>query len=554
MKQHRNSQYISDFLSKTKNHLDIQRKTCINPDKELFNVFFDILDRSQLTVFANDHELSNSMNLKDFQKAVPIRQYVNFEPYINQIIEGCSKILTKDNPLAFYETSGTSGRAKYVPMTRHWREKYRGPALYAQWGLYFEVLGNVPISSSSVLDLSWRRCQVKSYVENIPKYSITQRPAALGDGDWMPPWYDEQWFIGVNGEKFKDATRRYLLNLSNSDVRIIVAVNPSRLTALARSLADDTEWIICELYKRVITKDKAKLLDNIVQTCQRPLVPKDLWPNLSLISCWNSASAKFYQPWLQELYPEVSLIPFSTTSTEGIVTMPVDSHPSAGPLAVNQGIHEFVEVKDLTDSSAIHPFSETLLYKDLEVGKTYRLVMTQANGLYRLDIGDAYKVVGWVGKSPRLEFVGRVGFHSSFTGEKLSEDDVYSAVAKAFHQLSGFGTSTLPLFTCIPVWDKPPGYTLAVEWNDCLKNVSVEKFEFFAEEAMQKINCEYAYKRQTERLRQVKMLPLKERAFNQIVDELSKRGASLSQIKHHWLQKDDNILHLFHKLNLNLNQ
>ncbi|WP_019505914.1 GH3 auxin-responsive promoter family protein [Pleurocapsa sp. PCC 7319] len=553
IEQNKVSPYTTSFLSKNKNYLDLQRKICANPEQTFFNTFVDILAQSRSTLFGKDHKLSSCRNINDFRRAVPIRQYTDFEHYINQIIDGYNGVLTESAPLAFYQTSGTSGKAKYIPVTRHWREKYRGPALYAQWGLYFEGLKNVTISRNSVLDLSWKRCQARLYAGAIPRYSITQRPASLGNSDWMPPWYDEEWFVSDNDEKFKEvAKQKYLLNLSDSDVKIIVSVNPSRLTALAEVLADNTEWIISKLYERPSTRSKAKLLNNIVQSTQHPLRPNNLWPNLSLISCWNSASARFYQPWLQELYPEVNLIPFSTTSTEGIVTIPVDYHSSAGPLAVNQGIHEFIEVKDMSDSSAVCPSSETLLYKELEMGKTYRLVMSQANGLCRLDMADAYKVIGWVGKSPRLEFVGRVGFHSSFTGEKLSEDNIYSAVTTAFQRTLNTETIILPMFTCVPVWDRPPGYTLAVEWSDSYKDYSIEKFSFLVEKAMQEINCEYAHKRHTCRLRKIKVLPIKEKSFNKIADELSRQGTSISQVKHHWLQKDGNILSLVQQLDLGL--
>src|SRR5690606_759141 len=110
----------------------------------------------------------------------------------------------------------------------------------------------------------------------------------------------------------------------------------------------------------------------------------------------------------------------------------------------------------------LSPDHPTLDYSQLEVGKRYRLLMSQANGIYRYDTQDVYKVVGWVGKTPRIDFVGRSNVGSSFTGEKLSEDNIYQAVRKSLSRLF----DKLPLFSCIPGWANPPHDRIPREAGD----------------------------------------------------------------------------------------
>jgi hypothetical protein len=263
----------------------------------------------------------------------------------------------------------------------------------------------------------------------------------------------------------------------------------------------------------------------------------DLWPELSLVVSWNSASAALYRPWLEEVTPGIPKLPFSATGTEGIVTIPLDAHSSAGPLAIDLGLYEFVPVDHLDEDADLEPDVETVGYRDVEVGKTYNIVMNQANGLYRYDLGDRYTVVDRVGEVPRLEFAGRTGFCSSFTGEKLTEEDVYDAVRLGL----GEHWRTRPLFSCIPVWATPPGYTLVIEWFESY-SLPIDRFAERVETELRKLNIEYAEKRRTDRLTPIAVLPVRPRTFGVVEERRRLEGASPAQLKHHWIQRNDDLL------------
>jgi hypothetical protein len=542
-----NTSVSSDsFLVKSKRALERQRSICLSPAESSDAVFKDILDQAEGTYFGKKHGLARVRSFQDWKKAVPIRCYPDLLPYVEKILDGDVNVLTSSQPYAFLKTSGSSGSPKLIPTTRHWRNVYRGRGLYAQWGLYFESIGFDQARGAAVLDLSWERSSPSGSVGAHPSFSISQRPAAVSSVDWLPPWYDESWFQEVGGEDYRSGLYRKLRLLAGADVRIIVALNPSKVVGLAEILSERAGDLIADLRNGTLDgkpcfgggdRELAGRLDALRRTNHGVLRLSDLWPELSLIVSWNSASAALYRPWLEEATPGIAKLPFSATGTEGIVTIPVDGHASAGPLAVNLGLYEFVPVDDRDDEADLEPDVETLDYREVEIGKTYNVVMSQANGLYRYDLRDRYTVVDRVGGVPRLDFVGRTGFGSSFTGEKLTEEDVYHAVRLAL----GPEWRTRPMFSCIPVWATPPGYTLAIEWPET-RALPVDRFAERVETELQKLNIEYAEKRRTYRITPVRVLRVRPGTFELIEERRRMDGASPAQLKHHWIQRNDDLL------------
>ncbi|MEV5121413.1 GH3 auxin-responsive promoter family protein [Streptomyces decoyicus] len=538
------------FLHRTQSALAMQRKICAQPEETAERVLCDILAVSRDTGFGREHGLGRVRTRQEWQRAVPIRRYDELAPYVERQLAGERRVLTIDDPYAFLRTSGSTGRAKLVPTTEHWRRAYRGPALYAQWGLYFEQIGAERLTGDEVLDLSWEPAPAQHHQHGFPVYGITERPVPDDPEDWNPPWRSESWFPrDAEASTMAGLLYRKLLRLADRGLRLIVSVNPSKIVLLAEALRENGERLVRELHDGCCTPADPALARRLAAAFDRadgrPLLT-DLWPRLSLLVCWNSASAALYRPWLSRLAPGVATLPFSTTGTEGIVTLPVDDHPSAGPLAVDQGHFEFVPWDELDDGRPLPADTATLGYDELETGADYRLVMSQANGLYRYDVGDVYRVVGSVGATPRLEFLGRAGFQSSFTGEKLTESDIHTAVIRVL----GSGSVDHPHFSGVPVWGTPPHYLVAIEWADAYRTLNTQDTARRIDATLQEVNVEYADKRRSGRLRPLQILPLAPGAFRTITERRFRQGTAGAQIKHHWLQKDSAFLDTLRELGL----
>ena len=111
-------------------------------------------------------------------------------------------------------------------------------------------------------------------------------------------------------------------------------------------------------------------------------------------SCWLSSSAGLYQSKLDAVLPGVARDALHELRyRRGSPTHPGRPPLDSQPLAVNQAFFEFVpaevELGGLLDAGER---VETLLFDEVEAGRDYHLIMTQANGLYRLWSGDIYRV------------------------------------------------------------------------------------------------------------------------------------------------------------------
>ena len=96
---------------------------------------------------------------------------------------------------------------------------------------------------------------------------------------------------------------------------------------------------------------------------------------------------------------------------------------------------------------------------ELDEGRDYFILLTTSGGLYRYDIHDVVRCVGFEGQAPLLEFLNKGKSFSNLTGEKLSEHQVIRAVERSFREL-GLAIDT---FTLAPVMEDMPRYVLLVE-------------------------------------------------------------------------------------------
>lgn len=534
------------FLQKCRDEYQAQLQRCNRPHDVTENVFLDILDQLENTVFYYDHDLQDVHTMEQFKSKVPIRSYQEFDKYINLQLKGAQNVLTKSNCFAFYKTSGTSGKSKYIPSTYHWRQEYRGPALYAQWGLYFKLINASALEANNVLDISWSR-KKNDTLTGFPIYSITSRPSALDGNDWNPPWHDSEWFMSDDSNDHVENLLNMLATTATNDVKIIVSVNPSKIVSIYDTLNSNIDLFVKKLFDRRNASKDALLvcqLDGLIESLSNKahITLLDLWPNLTLLVCWCSASAGKYAQWLEHAAPNVPVVPFSTVGTEGIVTIPVDSSATGGALSINQGIYEFVDVDTLDDPTGpLAGDHKTLDFDEIEIGKSYRLVMTQANGIYRYDTHDVYKAVGWVGKTPRIEFIGRSNVGSSFTGEKLTEDNIYQAVKATLNGVCG----KLPFFSCIPIWGNPPKYVIAIEATEQALVEQRTELEKTLDKYLGEINEEYKDKCLSNRLQKLSLVLLKPGAFSDINKININNGISSAQVKHLWLQPSDRLLGVF---------
>ncbi len=80
-------------------------------------VFRDLLLKASNTKFGKDHKFEEIESHEEFVRRVPIRDYEELKPYVEQVVAGQPNILWPGKPIYFAKTSGTTSGAKYIPIT-----------------------------------------------------------------------------------------------------------------------------------------------------------------------------------------------------------------------------------------------------------------------------------------------------------------------------------------------------------------------------------------------------------------------------------------------------
>ena len=104
--------------------------------------------------------------------------------------------------------------------------------------------------------------------------------------------------------------------------------------------------------------------------------------------CWKTSTAGSLIPRLEEAYPQVQIRDAIYSASEGWCNVPYTDKNVGGPLAVNAHFYEFIEV----DENKPDTEPEVKLAHELEVGKDYRILITNSAGMYRYDLGDVLQV------------------------------------------------------------------------------------------------------------------------------------------------------------------
>jgi hypothetical protein len=82
------------------------------------NTLKSLLKTGSKTVFGREHHLETVRTYEEFKAAIPIRDYEQLKPYIDQIKQGKHNILWPGQPLYFAKTSGTTSGIKYIPISK----------------------------------------------------------------------------------------------------------------------------------------------------------------------------------------------------------------------------------------------------------------------------------------------------------------------------------------------------------------------------------------------------------------------------------------------------
>jgi len=499
--------------------------------------------------FGRDHHFAEIRTPADFRRQVPIRGYDGHEPYIDRVRNGDTQALfgPGTDVLMFAMTSGTTNRPKTIPVTREALADYREG--WTIWGIqafdaHFDRLrrGLKPILQ---LASNWRESFTPS---GIPCGAITGLTAHMQN-----PLVRFTYCMPRVGSRIKDIEAKYYVALRHSvhrDLGATIAANPSTLLAIARlgdrekatlirDFADgtiDAKWDIPADVRSALPrrtrwkrKDVARRLESIVNRTGR-LLPKDYWPGLNFMANWTGGTMGAYLRGYPEIFGDRPVRDVGLIASEGRMTIPIQDGTSAGILDIRHHYFEFVPEEQ---SDRDEP--DTVEAADLIEGKNYFILLTTAGGLYRYQIHDLVRCVGFHGRAPLIEFLNKGAHFSSLTGEKLSEFQVVAAVNEAQTALN----LHLGSYLLLPSWGDPPSYSLLVEETDVAGGAPAERLAAELESCLRRGNLEYENRRETLRLGPIRVGRIPRGSWAQFQRRrLAHSGGTVEQYKQPHLMPD----------------
>lgn len=147
---------------------------------------------------------------------------------------------------------------------------------------------------------------------------------------------------------------------------------------------------------------------------------KPEWPELKMISCWDSAASQESVKLLKEKFPSVWFQGKGLLATEAPLSMPWIAAKGCVPL-LEDIYFEFIDKN-----------KNIFKLHELQIDSVYEVLITTPGGLIRYQLGDLVKVTHFYQSTPCFEFIGRTQDQSDLVGEKLSESLIRETLGSLF--------------------------------------------------------------------------------------------------------------------------
>lgn len=506
------------------------RKT-FDPKAAQEKVLRRILNKNKNTRFGKEHKFSSVRSYKDYQKAVPVQNYEDLEPYIERQIETKNPELTGEQPILYARTSGTTSKPKFIPILQSTVNAYKWGQrifLYAQYVAFRDMFSGYLLAIAGPA--------VEGYLDNgVPYGSMS------GLVYKEMPWFTKRKFL-LPPEVFsiENYDAKYIViaafALARKNITAMGSANPSTFVKLLDVI--NTKWQ--DIIYIIRTGDFSKLhdlkekddiskyfyknprradeLEQIFIKKER-VIYADLWPNLKVVSTWTAGSCSILIPVLREsLSTSTRIVETGYFASEFRGSINVDVKNNRAVPTLHETFFEFVE-KDKWEGGA--PQFHTI--ETIEPGKQYYIFITTASGLYRYHMNDIVEVTGYFNKTPTIIFVQKGKGVTNITGEKLYEGQVLKVLQELEKE-----RIIEPTFFILLADDRKLQYTLYLESK---KEFNTDELACIVDSKLSLVNIEYDAKRKSGRLKPPQIIFLKQGAGDAYKKEAIANGTRENQFK-----------------------
>ena len=354
-----------------------------------------LIEKAALTRIGRKYDFSSIRTYRQFASTLPLYSYEDLRPQIMRMVNGIKDELWPGRCMNFAQSSGTSdGRSKYIPITREsfqWNH-YPGASDVVSHYLNLNPGSRIFLGKALILGGSFaNNLQLK------PGVRVGDLSASLIDN--MNPLAN---LVRIPNKQVA------LLEDWNEKLPLIVKASIGQNVT---NLSGVPSWFLTVLREVLKKSGKSSI--------------HEVWPNLEVFFHGGIAFEPYRQQY--EQICDMSKMHFLDTynASEGFFAVQSDWSSEAMLLLLDVGVfYEFLPVEESdSETPEVYPIWE------IEAGRTYELIITAANGLWRYRLGDTVTVEQL--NPVKITIAGRTRSFINAFGEELMVHNADHAIARA---------------------------------------------------------------------------------------------------------------------------
>lgn len=439
----------------------------------------NLIKNGRKTVFGRGHKLDDVNTYDEYRKAVPVRSYEDFRPYLTKIKQGKHNILWKGQPLYLAKTSGTTSGIKYIPVSKDSIDNHIDTARNALL-CYIAETGNNKFTAGKMIFLSGSPTLER--IGGIP----TGRLSGI-----------------VNHH-----VPRYL--------------RPNQLPTIETNCIEDWETKLEKIVDETIQEDMTLIsgippwmqmyFDRLHARSNKKIA--ELFPNFSVLVHGGVNFEPYKAKLFESIGKKVDTIE-TFPASEGFFAFQ-DSQKTEGLLLnTNSGIFfEFIPADEIFDEAPAR-----ISLKDVRQGVNYALIINSNAGLWGYNLGDT---VRFVSLNPyRIVVTGRTShFISAFGEHVIGEEVEQSLMITAADQVKIIEFTVAPRVKTSN--GEKPYHEWFIEFEDI--PVDLEQFALNLDHQLRERNIYYNDLLQGNILQPLKITPVRKNGFIDYMRSAGKLG------------------------------
>ncbi|MBD1391169.1 GH3 auxin-responsive promoter family protein [Neiella sp. HB171785] len=520
--------------------------TTLNAEQTQRNLLMTILERNKDTEYGKKYDFAAIKSPEQYRQTVPLVSYNDIQPYIDRMCNGEPNQLVAEQPIMFAQTSGTTGKAKFIPFTPSCG-RTASKDMMRSW-MYHAKLAHPGLYGGKIVSL------VSPAIEGETECGLPYGATSGHIYKQMPGIVQKIYAVPYPVFEIEDYEAKYyaLMRIALAEkVGLLATANPSSILKMCEKADEYATILINDVKDGTLSNQfniephirqaleaklkpapaRAKQLKACYERRNGHLLPGDYWPELALIGCWKGGTVGHYIDKFDTWFNPDGNKPVATRdwgflSSEARCSVPLSDEGAAGPLALDVNYYEFVDADEVTQNPNDPTAWQYKTVTELEDGGEYYIFLTTTGGLYRYDINDVITVKGFYNQAPKIQFLRKGRGMTNITGEKLSVNQVIDGIQKASEK-----SGVLAAHFKAEAASEQSRYVLRLEPVGHYPDQQLSSFLQAFDEALQQINIEYKSKRESQRLAPPQLHVMRDGWYERARKDMVSEGKRMFQAK-----------------------